>query len=921
MKQKKSPMVDSDSKSEDEYEVEDILDFRMFKKQPKYLVKWKGFTDADNTWEPESNLSNLPAFEAKMKALKAERLTPLQKTHPSSSSTSSRVENRQKMPHTPSTTQQSQQQYKKQKVSPEPAATTGQSSDKVDPAQVSRGTKSVKPAGDQAAATTEKAQMPTDEKAKEPVKSVTQVAAETEEAVEVEDLLDYKPRFKKDYFLVRWKGDWEDSWEPRHNLLIVGDLMNKMIDLKMSYLRIYGPSDMEEQAFVTVQSIRISGSATLSAVVVEMTRDTESRTLLPLQEVRRRWPQQLLDFLLSRLRLRASGEPHILTLLNISAMSLAYSIRSLVVEVSGPRKHELRDCLEKVRQGVALATQQGRNISSVEFAHVPRKRWRVTYLKSRFKHRKAIRHYVFERYTHRVSFTAPFDLGPALNCVLSSLVGGLRARCSFAWQFGSIPSVDACRREDAIRELCVQLERVRVAVESRIEPAPTVRSWFSRLKPEAPQPAVRGMYIYGGVGQGKTMLMDAFYDQVSLPKMRMHFHDFMIRVQREMHLHKSDSGGTVMGTVARSVLGDARLLCMDEFFVNHISDAMVLKPLFENIFQMGVVVICTSNRPPEDLYQGGLNRERFLPFIPLLKSHCDVFNLQAHDFRQEHNFSDSSSNVQRVYYFDPKDDENALMTAFRGDNNATSIIENDVVKVSELRSITVPLSKGGEAFFRFPNLCGSSNTSAGSNDKVEVSLGTDGFIALAERFHTIWISQVPQFDASNHMDGRLRSFMLLIDVLYERQTKLLLASKVPLLQLFGRTGIVKVAEDFQSRLYRRYASVEEFCNEFPASLSKDEFMKLGDSLGMSSGHTGLFFNAVHAPDEESVGARRIWDICENHRLLLHGKPPATPHLYRFDIRDENVMENEFVCSRALSRLFHMCSGNYLQQHHERFGDK
>lgn len=96
--------------------------------------------------------------------------------------------------------------------------------------------------------------------------------AEPEEAVEIEDLLDYKPRFKKDYFLVRWKGDWEDSWEPRHNLLIVGDLMNKMIELKMSYLHIYGPSEMEQEAFVTVQSIRISGSATLSAVVVEMTR-------------------------------------------------------------------------------------------------------------------------------------------------------------------------------------------------------------------------------------------------------------------------------------------------------------------------------------------------------------------------------------------------------------------------------------------------------------------------------------------------------------------------------------------------------------------------------------------------------------------------------------------------------------------------
>ncbi|GIX61671.1 ATPase, AFG1 family protein [Babesia caballi] len=765
MKQKKSPSVETDDKSEDEYEVEDILDFRMFKKQPKYLVKWKGFTDSDNTWEPEANLTNLPAFASKMKTLKQARIAATNKSQtPSTSSSTGRSEASSKSAPRPAATEENQQPAKKHKKAPEsavasspsraPAPAPGSSPERADTPASPAEHKVPSPEPAQNGHGTGLVQAPA-ELAEEPLKEVVQVAAEPEEAVEVEDLLDYKPRFKKDYFLVRWKGDWEDSWEPRHNLLIVGDLMNRMIDLKMSYLRIYGPSDMEEDVFVTVQSIRISGSATLSAVVVEMTR-------------------------------------------------------SLIVNVSGARKHELRDCVEKVKQGVALARQQS-------------------------------------------------------------------------------------------------------AIDTRPEP----RGWLASFTRASPAPAVRGMYIYGGVGQGKTMLMDTFYDKVSSQKLRLHFHDFMIRVQREMHAQKGASSGDVMEVVARRVLGDARVLCLDEFFVNHISDAMVLKPLFENLFKMGVVVVCTSNRPPEDLYVGGLNRDRFLPFIPLLKSRCDLFNLQARDFRQEHNFSVSQEPVERAYFFDPSDDEQALLSEFRRRNYQKGIEENVTVKVSNLRSVTVPMASGPEAYFRFSNLCGSQPSSGDTGDISKVSLGTEAFIALAGRFHTFWVAQVPQFDASNDMDGRLRSFMLFIDVLYERNTKLIMACKVPLLRLFGIVGIVKVADEFQGKLSSRYASPEEFCAAYPAPLSNDEFLKMTADLGLAEGPSKLMFEAVLPPDERSVGAQRIWDICENHRRLLRGEAPSTPHLYRFDAKDESVLENEFICSRALSRLFHMSSGNYLLQHRAR----
>ncbi|EKX72045.1 chromo domain containing protein [Theileria equi strain WA] len=279
MPQKKLASLTIDGEPEgDEYEVEDVIDFKFIRGQPKYLVKWKGFPSEDNTWEPEENMTNLPAFTNKMALMKEAYV-------------SSKNSNTKKLKKMDSTTSQDN------------ASTT----DSVMPLEISIGSRKTKNTSD----TTNV------DYNNNGVKSEKEVTAEDkegftatfpEEAVEVEDLLDYKPRFKKDYFLVRWKGDWEDSWEPRKNLLIVGDLMSKMIDLKMSYLRIYGPSEMEDDIFVTVQSIRISGTATLSAVVVEVTRDTEKRTLLPLQEVRQRWPQQLLDFLLSRLRLRTSPD-------------------------------------------------------------------------------------------------------------------------------------------------------------------------------------------------------------------------------------------------------------------------------------------------------------------------------------------------------------------------------------------------------------------------------------------------------------------------------------------------------------------------------------------------------------------------------------------------------------------------------------
>ncbi|SIO73821.1 heterochromatin protein 1 (HP1) [Babesia microti strain RI] len=293
----RSPKISpfDDEEEEDEYEVENLIDIKYVKGKPLFLVKWKGFPDDDNTWEPEQNLTNLPLFAAKMASMKeayngksknrkGNKVKPkVMDENTISSQISPKISDKE-----PEVDDKNDYDYQE----PDNKRHSAYSSRKTENNNINNsGQKKVK------------------NDAWVPVLTADGPLNDPpDEAVEVEDLLDYKPKGRKDFYLVRWKGDWEDSWEPRHNLLIVGDLMKKMTELKTRYLQVYGPGDMEDEALVSILSIRITGEATLSAVVVETSRESETKTLLPLQEVRQRWPQQLLDFLLARLRLRPSIE-------------------------------------------------------------------------------------------------------------------------------------------------------------------------------------------------------------------------------------------------------------------------------------------------------------------------------------------------------------------------------------------------------------------------------------------------------------------------------------------------------------------------------------------------------------------------------------------------------------------------------------
>jgi cell division protein ZapE len=286
----------------------------------------------------------------------------------------------------------------------------------------------------------------------------------------------------------------------------------------------------------------------------------------------------------------------------------------------------------------------------------------------------------------------------------------------------------------------------------------------------------RGLYIYGSVGRGKTMLMDLFFETVRVEsKRRAHFHAFMADVHARIHEWRQQRKvGAVRGEdpiapVAESLAAAAKLLCFDEFAVTDIADAMVLARLFARLFDLGVVLVATSNVPPDRLYEGGLNRSLFLPFIALLQEKTIVVELLARtDFRLE-KLEGSPT------WLTPADAaaELALDRAFF---SLTGRRSGEPTSVSVLgRAVFVPQAAGNVARFSFHDLC-------------EQPLGAVDYLALAERFHTVLIDRVPSLGPEQRNEAR--RFVWLVDALYDMRVKLLASAEAEPDELYrGRDGI------------------------------------------------------------------------------------------------------------------------------------
>ena len=316
------------------------------------------------------------------------------------------------------------------------------------------------------------------------------------------------------------------------------------------------------------------------------------------------------------------------------------------------------------------------------------------------------------------------------------------------------PDSEQIRLADCLDALLVEL------CDRRLKTKKSTLGWvLSRgAKPEP----VKGLYIWGAVGRGKTMLMDQFHAAApNERKLRTHFHEFMADVHDRIHrFRQALKAGAVKGDdpivpVAADIAAETSLLSFDEFFVTDIADAMILGRLFESLFQHGVTIVATSNVPPDELYKNGLNRSLFLPFVALLKDRMDVFHLDApKDFRLE------ALTSQPLYI---------VPGGLKADDildghfcRLTGVRKGELAEIAHKgRLISVPEQARGVARFSFDGLC-------------RRPLGAADYLKIARAYHTIILSDIPIMDDSQRNEAR--RFINLIDTLYDNRTKLVVSA-------------------------------------------------------------------------------------------------------------------------------------------------
>ena len=286
-------------------------------------------------------------------------------------------------------------------------------------------------------------------------------------------------------------------------------------------------------------------------------------------------------------------------------------------------------------------------------------------------------------------------------------------------------------------------------------------SLFSRLfrsREEVPS----GVYLWGGVGRGKSMLMDLAFDHIDVhPKRRVHFHEFMLETHARLRKARQREEANPIEPVTEEIASEAGLLCFDEMQVTNPADAMILSRLFGKLLEQGVKVVTTSNRPPRDLYKGGLNRELFLPFIDLIERQMLVVGVNGPtDYRLDRltgvvvwhvpNGPQATADLSRAFF---------QLTDYPVEDRAK--VPTEDLDVGGGRTLHVPKSLKGVAVFSFKRLCGQPR-------------GAAYYLAIARRFHTVIIVGIPVM--GRDMRNEAARFVTLIDALYEHKVKLLAAA-------------------------------------------------------------------------------------------------------------------------------------------------
>jgi len=311
---------------------------------------------------------------------------------------------------------------------------------------------------------------------------------------------------------------------------------------------------------------------------------------------------------------------------------------------------------------------------------------------------------------------------------------------------------------DPMQELAIEKLQSLWRALANYRPSQGEGGWRRRLglAPNAEAPPV-GLYLFGGVGRGKTMVMDMFFETATLArKRRVHFYAFMLEVHQRIHARRAQKGDPI-GPVARDIADAATLLCFDEFHVTDIADAMILGRLFEALFAAGVVVVATSNRAPDDLYKDGLQRERFLPFIDLLKRKLDMLA-----FEGERDYRLARLAGHPVYHV-PADAAAHRALAQTFSDLTDGAAPQELSLLVQGRLLTVPRAARGVAWFTFEELC-------------DRPLGPADYLALSQHFGTIILEGIPRLARDRRNEAKRLN--ILVDTLYEAHGRLIASAEV-----------------------------------------------------------------------------------------------------------------------------------------------
>lgn len=312
-------------------------------------------------------------------------------------------------------------------------------------------------------------------------------------------------------------------------------------------------------------------------------------------------------------------------------------------------------------------------------------------------------------------------------------------------------AVDKGKIEDnpVQRQVLPHLQRIATELKSR------KLSWMKLGKRK-----IKGLYLYGPVGVGKTFLLDLFYQHVSVKRIRLHFHQFMQQVDRELRTLQGKKNP--LRIIASELSKSTRLLCLDEFLVNDIAHAMILAELLQALFENGVVLVTTSNTPPDDLYLNGLQRIRFLPAIELIKTHCQVLAMEAStDYRL------GRDPMSETYLYPLNEQtEHALRNQFHQvadeyDDDGTINVQN--------RSIPCVKISSNAIWFQFDVIC-------------DIPRSQLDYLELAQRFDIIFVSGIPKLSERDGVKAFL--FLHFIDVMYDKGVRVVISAAVPPEQLY-----------------------------------------------------------------------------------------------------------------------------------------